>query len=467
MPAPDSSADDSAKARQAKPTKRKPKPPSRPRRSSTRSQGASSAIETTLPQPTAAIRKTQDAGCKPDPPEGTKDMLRSSSDTAASTVAATPDPNAEPQQGSATNMASTTTATTTSTPPNNTKRGRKRRKTGVVAVVPRTLPLAASRSNIAVADNGIDSAALGTTTTTTTSPDARTSKSTKVRTKKSTSTNTTTGSVSAAEATRRSPATPLEQVHHTSATDASTTTISGQPRLKQYCSKFRTPRQPRGAKRRKTAANNAAAASTRASAESANTGVATTTAPAASTRVAAGPVVQIVNGEIVLQESSMVVTGTGVAARSGAGTHALDEEDAPVVEEEAQLGGIGSTYSSFAQRQAPQQWSANETRQFYDALRQVGTDFGTMEMLFSSKRTRKMLKTKFRNEQAKQPLLIEAALHPKARSKIGESRTWINMDCLFPLVRRVLATLSHSPHLDVPASYFAGIPFPDTLFFRL
>jgi hypothetical protein len=83
------------------------------------------------------------------------------------------------------------------------------------------------------------------------------------------------------------------------------------------------------------------------------------------------------------------------------------------------LGGIGSTYSSFRKQNRPLHWSVEETKKFYEALRQVGQDFGTMEFFFDNpKRNRKSLKQKFRQESNKNPALIEAALNPKARQKI-------------------------------------------------
>ena len=111
----------------------------------------------------------------------------------------------------------------------------------------------------------------------------------------------------------------------------------------------------------------------------------------------AGPVVQIINGEIVLQESSMVLHGNSKPPTE-------EDEEYQVVEEEDQLGGIGSSYTSFSKRwRRPKHWNVNETQLFYEALRQVGTDFVTMESFFSSstKRTRKMLKDKYKKDVSK------------------------------------------------------------------
>jgi hypothetical protein len=125
--------------------------------------------------------------------------------------------------------------------------------------------------------------------------------------------------------------------------------------------------------------------------------------------VTAGPIVQIVNGEIVLQESSLVVNGSS----------SKPDDEFSVVEEEAQLAVVGASYNSFVKRRRPQHWTAEETQRFYEALRQVGTDFGTMEVYFDSKRTRKQLKRKYQIESTKNPQLVERSLDPGSRVDIG------------------------------------------------
>jgi hypothetical protein len=171
---------------------------------------------------------------------------------------------------------------------------------------------------------------------------------------------------------------------------------TGLPRLNSFCSKFRSKRK----KKEKTGKEKAgpvpdAPAAVAEESSSANV-------------VSAGPVVQIINGEIVLQESSMVVSG-----------NSKPEEEFPVIEEEMQLAVVGASYNSFVSRRAPQHWSVEETELFYDALRQVGTDFGTMEAYFGKKRTRKQLKRKYQIESTKNPQLIDLALDPSSLKKIG------------------------------------------------
>jgi transcription factor TFIIIB component B'' len=191
-----------------------------------------------------------------------------------------------------------------------------------------------------------------------------------------------------------------------SITAASPATESGQPSLASYCSSFRGKRT----KRDKTAPPKKVTKETLPV-------IAQTDDSAAANQsdVATAPQVQVINGEIVLNESSIVVAGTTPAGS------ARDTEDLVVVEEEAQIAVVGASYNSFVSRRAPQHWTVEETELFYDALRQVGTDFGTMEAYFNKKRTRKQLKRKFQIESTKNPHLIEHALNPKAMKEIGMS----------------------------------------------
>ena len=191
----------------------------------------------------------------------------------------------------------------------------------------------------------------------------------------------------------------------------------------------------------------------------------------------AGPVVQIVNGEIVLQESSMVFHGSVMASGVGNPTNIYDNNNASmngtntdggggggtnsgydgnnhsnnnhqeyhhqhpmtVVEEEAEMAIVGATYTSFAtgRRARPKvsHWSVEETQLFYEALQQVGMDFGTMEAYFEAAvmnkstnnnnnirfRHRRQLKRKYQAEYNKNPQLIEKALQCQGRAGIDLS----------------------------------------------
>jgi transcription factor TFIIIB component B'' len=119
-------------------------------------------------------------------------------------------------------------------------------------------------------------------------------------------------------------------------------------------------------------------------------------APKPSTEQTGGPRVEIVNGKIVVKESSLMLNNNAGLA---------EEEYEEVVE------GVHATarYSSFTKRRHSASWGIEETRQFYDALRQCGLDF-TMLQAFFPGRTRKQLKTKYFREEAAHPQLVKMAL---------------------------------------------------------
>jgi hypothetical protein len=132
----------------------------------------------------------------------------------------------------------------------------------------------------------------------------------------------------------------------------------------------------------------------------------------ASNQQTGAPVVQIVDGRIVLQESSLRFPGQRRSVKEV-------EEEFDVVEEDAQLAIVGASYNSFVNRKGPRHWSVDETKRFYEALRQLGTDFCSMEAFFEN-RTRKQLKRKYTAELTKNAELVEMALHPKYQKDVGE-----------------------------------------------
>lgn len=193
---------------------------------------------------------------------------------------------------------------------------------------------------------------------------------------------------------------------------------TGKPSLSSFCSPFPKPKQRRGGQTAE--ATTALAVAAKPPTEEPVVPDATATQRPQH----AGPVVQIVNGEIVLQESSMVFQGSGAGNDPG--------DNMTVVEEEAEMAVVGATYTSFAtgRRARPKtsHWTVEETQLFYEALRQVGLDFGTMEAYFEStgdpsirKRLRRQLKRKYQAEYTKNPALIEKALQPTGRVDIDLS----------------------------------------------
>jgi len=77
--------------------------------------------------------------------------------------------------------------------------------------------------------------------------------------------------------------------------------------------------------------------------------------------------VEIVDGKIVLKESSLEV---GTTARQPASFYEEVTEDAT----------MSATYHSFVTRIQTLPWGTEETVYFYDKLRKVGADFTSMEV---------------------------------------------------------------------------------------
>jgi len=126
-----------------------------------------------------------------------------------------------------------------------------------------------------------------------------------------------------------------------------------------------------------------------------------------------GPLVEIIDGEIVIKQSSVIVVGERKT------TADVDKElvgDGGVVEEDDH--GLTATYTSFSDKFKSHRWKVDETRIFYNVLRQCGTDFSTMEQMyagFDMPKTRKQLKGKYKRELKKNPRLIDMCMNPSAQ----------------------------------------------------
>ncbi len=302
-------------------------------------------------------------------------------------VASTPANVAKPiSKNSAITATTTSTATTTAVNNNKPKRGRKRKVAGVA---------------IALSRQQQQQLTLGDVTNETAT--ARTIPS--------------SSNLAIASATAKEAAIPEPQ--------------PGELRLSAFCSKFRSKRKKGDATPSATQQQQQQPSKNNATATNNNGHNGETTDRNA---VSAGPVVQIVNGEIVLQESSLYVPTARKSVQE------VEDEFQQVVEEETHLAAIGASYNSFVVQhhsssassttagtannainsRAPQHWNVEDTKLFYEALRQVGTDFGTMTSYFPN-RNRKQLKRKYQIESAKYPNLIELALHPKVQKEIDLS----------------------------------------------
>ncbi|KAJ5484956.1 hypothetical protein N7539_004944 [Penicillium diatomitis] len=114
---------------------------------------------------------------------------------------------------------------------------------------------------------------------------------------------------------------------------------------------------------------------------------------------ASGPIMRIVNGEIVLDNASLEVDRHADAARA-----AGDLED--VVENQLTRKVNQATYGK---RTKNESWNEEMTDLFYRGLRMFGTDFMVISKLFPG-RSRRQIKLKFNNEERKDPQRIKDTL---------------------------------------------------------
>jgi len=139
--------------------------------------------------------------------------------------------------------------------------------------------------------------------------------------------------------------------------------------------------------------------------------------------VLSGPQVTVdEHGTIVIAQDSLLPNPENRQSTSDidqellGGGSVIDEGETP-----SQLGAIQARYDSFTAvpRTVPVRWSVRETKDFYNALRQCGTDFSLMQM-YCLGRTRAQLKRKFKVESRKNARLVDMALDPKCQLKLGK-----------------------------------------------
>ncbi len=204
--------------------------------------------------------------------------------------------------------------------------------------------------------------------------------------------------------------------------------------MKEFCSKYKVPKEAKKRGESNEVGNNVngsdnggSGTTTFTNANGTNAGVTTNneitnsqtqepTEPQSDQR--SGPLVEVINGEIVIKESTMIVGRRQT-------TEEVDRElNNAVVEEDNNT--LTVTYRSFTSREKSIRWTVEETRKFYLALRQCGTDFTTMANFFDGsdgkrKRSRKQLKNKYNIECRKNLKLIDMAMNPKAQLKLDLS----------------------------------------------
>ena len=168
------------------------------------------------------------------------------------------------------------------------------------------------------------------------------------------------------------------------------------------------------------------------------------------------PVVQIIDGEIVLQESSVMLP-------SRRSVQEVEEEyQDNVVEEDAQMAIVQASYNSFLTKgdhgktRKKGNWSIKETERFYLALQQLGPDFGSMEALFfENERTRRQLKHKYQKELSRNSNFVqELALNPKYQIDLGKLLLLLCHCYYMENCERVCSNCLHSLEISFPPFFF-------------
>lgn len=123
--------------------------------------------------------------------------------------------------------------------------------------------------------------------------------------------------------------------------------------------------------------------------------------PSRSVSTVIAPQVRIVGGEIVVDEE------TTVMKTEEAGTdYALMD----IVHDT----GRHLTSHAFVKHSGSNRWTAEETKQFYDAVSMCGTDFSLISMLFPHK-TREQIKGKYRIEERNNPKKMEVFMRRRLK----------------------------------------------------
>ncbi|KYK57769.1 uncharacterized protein DCS_04782 [Drechmeria coniospora] len=129
-------------------------------------------------------------------------------------------------------------------------------------------------------------------------------------------------------------------------------------------------------------------------------GSSSTPAPAATS----GPQFRIVDGQIVVDQSSLVMDRHARAAAAHAG------EDMETIEENDFTRLItSSSFMNTSKLKGPNIWNDAETELFYRGLRMFGTEFEMISRMFPGKQ-RRHIKLKFNREERHNPARIDAAL---------------------------------------------------------
>ncbi|KAL7946261.1 hypothetical protein V8C42DRAFT_320072 [Trichoderma barbatum] len=135
-----------------------------------------------------------------------------------------------------------------------------------------------------------------------------------------------------------------------------------------------------------------------------------TPAPAAAQ---SGPQFRIVDGQIIIDQSSLVMDRHARAAATRGDMETVEENDFTRLI-------TSSSFMNTSKLKGPNIWTEEETELFYRGLRMFGTEFEMISKMFPNKQ-RRHVKLKYNREERHCPHLINAAL-------IGEKTVRIDID---------------------------------------
>ncbi|KAK4070212.1 uncharacterized protein Triagg1_6633 [Trichoderma aggressivum f. europaeum] len=138
-----------------------------------------------------------------------------------------------------------------------------------------------------------------------------------------------------------------------------------------------------------------------------------TAMPTPAAAPASGPQFRIVDGQIIIDQSSLVMDRHARAAATRGDMETVEENDFTRLI-------TSSSFMNTSKLKGPNIWTDEETELFYRGLRMFGTEFEMISKMFPNKQ-RRHVKLKYNREERHCPHLINAAL-------IGEKTVRIDID---------------------------------------
>lgn len=171
-------------------------------------------------------------------------------------------------------------------------------------------------------------------------------------------------------------------------------------------------------------------------------GSAPSSGAAAAAGAPAGPQFRIVDGQIIVDQSSLVMDRHARAAAA--------QEDMETVEENDFTRLItSSSFMNTSKLRGPNIWTDQETELFYRGLSMFGTEFQMISHMFPGKQ-RRHIKLKFNREERYNPARIDAAL-------TGEKTTKMDIDEYKALTGAEFESVAdiEAEHSEIRAGYEA------------